>query len=308
MSLHDEHLKQALQHAPDRDIAPAVSTRQAVFNYAHHSTQPQRRPFYAGIIQYWQNLHIAHWGLASAGSMLAAVLVLVVFWNQKDSEWVDATPADIASVERGTASVVAGADVSEALNVEKPTVVKKQTEVQRNRDEVTTLEKHTPEKKEAAAGMTQAAAPESKSVGEIVADVAPMAYPELDASQPAAPLAKENAAVPNDAFSKRKLLSTEPVARSGNANLADAVVKEGGLVVANRDIQAGLLRNLYVEAYVSQQSEQACTVTQPDVPETDRVTGYRVTFISGCYATAALIKEVEIYNQTMYAWHAKSGK
>lgn len=298
MSLHDEHLKQALQHAPDRDIAPAVSTRQAVFNYARHSTQPQRRPFYAGIIQYWQNLHIAHWGLASAGSMLAAVLVLVVFWNQKDSEWVDATPADIASVERGTASVVAEADVSEALNVEKLTEVKKLAEV-------TALEKRTP-KKQVAVGMAQVTAPES--IGEIVADMAPMAHPEIHTPQPAAPLVKENAAVQNDAFSKRKLLSTEPIVPSGNANLADVIAKEGGLVVANRDIQAGLLRNLYLGTYISQHSEQVCTVKPSDMPETDRVTGYPVSFISGCYATAALIREVEIYNQTMYAWHAKSGK
>lgn len=301
MSLLDEHLKQALQHAPDSEIAPPASTRKAVFNYARRSAQPQRRSFNAVVIQYCKNLHLAKWRLASTGSVLAAVLMLVVFWNQKDTEWVDASPADIASVEGGV-GVVAKFDVSDALNAEKP------AKVQRSRSDGAALAKNIPEKKEAVVGMAQPAAPESKSLGEIVADVAPMVHPEIDASQPVEPLAKENAAVQNDVFSKRKAFSTESVLRSGGADLADAIVKEGGQALANRDIQAGALRNLYLEAYIPQNSNQVCELTKSDVAGFDPVTGYRVTRISGCYATPALIREVEIYNQTMHAWYAKNGK
>ena len=76
MHLQDEHLKTALQHAPDRDVQPNVHVRDAVLQYAKKATVPQ--PSKLQRLQHWLfygKLSQAQW--AGIGSV--ATVLLVVF-------------------------------------------------------------------------------------------------------------------------------------------------------------------------------------------------------------------------------------
>ncbi len=355
MSLHDEHLKQALQNAPDRDMLPEVSTRKAVLNYAKFSMRPPKRSYYAGLNQWWKDLHVANWELASAGSVLAAVFVLVVFWNQqaKDSEWADAKPAEIATVDgpvehaaesesemalaekqvedqqqagnkqlKETLPATASPMRSEAGNVlavpaprsalteDKRVAIKVMPE--ESGTDIASSIKQLPKKSEVSvnqpAVINEAAqsleTKGSERAGEHGVSASAIVQPEVDSRKPV-PVLKDNVTIQERELAERKTVGATLEAKHANAELAEAIVSEGGHMVAKRDIQAGLLRNIYLDA--QHDDAQKCSVTQ-SADVFDTVTGYRVEFISGCYSTAALIREIDIYNQAMYAWHAKNGK
>lgn len=75
-----------------------------------------------------------------------------------------------------------------------------------------------------------------------------------------------------------------------NISLAQTISKEGGKALANKDIQAGNLRILYL-------SKSA----PAGAPLLDEVTGYRMEFIAD--DAANLAAEVAAYNQAMRDWH-----
>ena len=75
-----------------------------------------------------------------------------------------------------------------------------------------------------------------------------------------------------------------------NITLAQAISKEGGKAMANKDIQAGNLRILYL-------SKSAPAAA----PLLDEVTGYRIELIAD--DAANLAAEVAAYNQAMRDWH-----
>jgi len=63
--------------------------------------KPRKNPFYAGLQGWWNSWHVENWQWASAGSVFATVLVLVVFWHEqpKDTVWKEAEPDQIATAE-----------------------------------------------------------------------------------------------------------------------------------------------------------------------------------------------------------------
>ena len=77
-----------------------------------------------------------------------------------------------------------------------------------------------------------------------------------------------------------------------NISLAQTISKEGGKALANKDIQAGNLRILYL----SKNAPEAA-------PLLDEATGYRIELITD--DAVNLVAEVEAYNQTMREWHLK---
>lgn len=88
MSLRDEHLQQALQHAPDRELAPDDTTRKAVLDYAakalhQRTTTWLQRCWLVLTLDHW---HIARWQLAGMGSAITVLLVVVVFWDERTIE------------------------------------------------------------------------------------------------------------------------------------------------------------------------------------------------------------------------------
>lgn len=89
MSLHDEHLRQALRHAPDSDAVPNTHTRRAVLDYAAKVTSKKSRPKRSFSV-IWRR--ITGWPLAGLGSAMAILLVMVVFWDiQPDQTTFDET-------------------------------------------------------------------------------------------------------------------------------------------------------------------------------------------------------------------------
>jgi hypothetical protein len=94
------------------------------------------------------------------------------------------------------------------------------------------------------------------------------------------------------------LPSTAAAAKPANNTLALALSKQGGQALANKDIQAGKLRILYL----SNEAESSAV---------DDATGYRKEAVlankdAGEEASLkSLAAEVEAYNQTMREWHLK---
>jgi hypothetical protein len=377
MSLYDEHLKQALRNAPDRELAPKDLTRAAVLAYAKQSLKPQKKSWYASGLSWLGSLHMENWQLASAGSVFASIMILVVFWHEqpKDSAWMPAEPTQIATVELAddklsettagatfagsatdgavaelkldnqsspvkspaSAAKLAKGDDAEMVTVTPPaalpaapkeSVVIADVAQLKNiseADSANVLAKPMAKKYETPSAEPILTLDSDKVVVASVTDKAeaksvnrePVAEHDVIASgaathdavmHPGEQVQSEQGAVQTGrAESKRKAVGV--LFSAENATLAAAISKEGGFAVASRDIKTGLLRNLYIGAYVPAQDSQECAQLKPnEVPRVDAVTGYRVEFISGCYSTAVLIKEVEIYNQTMHAWHARDGK
>jgi hypothetical protein len=92
--------------------------------------------------------------------------------------------------------------------------------------------------------------------------------------------------------------------RVGDDPLADAIVQMGGTVMAKQDIQAGKLRLLDVADYYKGKPSDC---NEPFIAgfedRADAKTAYNIEVIYVCVASQQLIKEVELYNQTMRTWH-----
>ena len=91
MHLQDEHLKTALQHAPDRDVQPNAHVRDAVLQYAKKASVPQ--PSKLQRLRYWllhEKLSQAQW--AGIGSVATVLLVVFMAWQQHPEEhvWITA--------------------------------------------------------------------------------------------------------------------------------------------------------------------------------------------------------------------------
>ena len=382
MSLYDEHLKQALRNAPDRELVPSDPTRAAVLAYAKQSLKPKNRSWFASSLGWLNSWHMENWQLASAGSVFASIMILVVFWHEqpKDAEWMPAESTQIATAELASDQLsevaadaaFAGSSVDGAVtetqsenkssSAKSPALAaqakpaKGDTKVTQQailpamqpaapRDKVIVAEatqlkdtseiaadhmqvKQLAKKHEAPSALSpltletdkRALTSASEATERVAANSAPAvendaitsgaATTEAIKHQPESVLSEPRVALMGRAESKRKTDGhLSPAGNIENASLAAMITKDGGLAVANRDIKNGLLRSLYLGANVPAINPQECAQLKPNhVPHVDAVTGYRVEFISGCYSTAVLMKEVEIYNQTMHAWFARGGK
>jgi len=80
-----------------------------------------------------------------------------------------------------------------------------------------------------------------------------------------------------------------------NSPAAIDAFKARGAATAAKDIKAGVLRILY---YGKPWSE--------GTPLVDHATGYRIQILAGCDVTSTFAAEVEAYNSTVRAFHAKS--
>ena len=49
MSLHDEHLKKALQYAPDSDVVPSDVARRTVLDYADNAVKLRRESWFTRV-------------------------------------------------------------------------------------------------------------------------------------------------------------------------------------------------------------------------------------------------------------------
>lgn len=86
------------------------------------------------------------------------------------------------------------------------------------------------------------------------------------------------------------------------------IKNEGGNALANQDIQVGNLRLLKVEIQAKDFDMLNCPQLLDKTITVDALTGYKVESVGSCDATDSLLKEVEVYNQTMRDWHGNHAK
>jgi hypothetical protein len=95
--------------------------------------------------------------------------------------------------------------------------------------------------------------------------------------------------------------ATEP---QENQVLLARIKNEGGKVAAIQDIQAGNLRLLKIETQSKDLDMLNCPQLMPQAMVVDALTGYKIESVGSSDATASLLKEVEVYNQTVRDWYS----
>lgn len=304
MSLCDEHLQQALQHAPDRDAAPNEEARDAVIAYASKAVaekvSPKKTTPSFSLKTLWHSM--SGWPLAGLGSAMAAVLVIVVFWGQRPQQTTfEATSSQVADVQNtnqpksvepqttSAAQLTVLAAPAQSNQSVADTAEPKQAKIA-VQDKVTSLSKQ--------AELSAEIAPVTKPVeGAVIVAAAPPAVEMAPTAQPEAAAAKvASSAMPKaedaevlaergDSLKKKDVARAAPVAQNA---IAEARLR--GAANAAKDIKAENLRVL--------------TLNQAGAA-VDEATGYRVEVIAGRPTTEALQAEMEAYNQAMRDWHAQ---
>jgi hypothetical protein len=89
-----------------------------------------------------------------------------------------------------------------------------------------------------------------------------------------------------------------------NQVLLARIKNDGGKVAANQDIRAGNLRLLKIETQSKDLDMLNCPQLTAQAMAVDAPTGYKIESVGGCDVTASLLKEVEVYNQTMRNWYS----
>ncbi|MES1987296.1 MAG: hypothetical protein V4440_04560 [Pseudomonadota bacterium] len=316
MSLQDEYLQQALKHAPDRELMPSDATRAAVLAYADSALQQDRETWLTRLSNFWREWFGASWHITGIGSAMATVLVVVIFWHElpddsmrkvaaPNEQTVASETVDISTAD-GVASYVDKRAV--AVSSAEKTVQKRSAQVTAPRKEKSSLPavSQPPASLANEAQIATAVAPVPASAPVIqdkaVEESAPagmMSLPEVAQPAPKAELVKK-------AISSAKLdgmLPKSGLQRSELANLLVEINREGGVVTANKDIQAMQLRLLALDV-PSVQDKDVCAPSIVHPAVIDAKTGYNIETISVCNPSTSLLSEVEAYNQTMRNWHA----
>ena len=309
MSLQDQHLQQALKHAPDRELTPSDATGEAVLAYADNALEQARETRLARLSNIWREWFGTSWHITGIGSAVATVLIVVIFWHElpDDSMRKAAAPneqTELSVVDDVTSSV--DKRVTTEASAEK-IVQKKSAQVTAPRKEKSSLpavsQAPAPLARETQIPTAAASIPAPVVQDKAVAQDAPagmMSLPEVAQPTPKVQLNKK-------ATSSAKLdgvLSKSVPQRNESANLLVEINTEGGVVTANKDIQALRLRLLALDA----QSVQDKAVCAPSIVHSaviDTKTGYNIETISVCNPSTSLLSEVEAYNQTMRNLHAK---
>lgn len=344
MTLHDQHLQQALRNAPDREFMPGDATRNAVLTYANQVSKPRHKAWQSRLTDLLQGLHVSNWQLASMGSVLATLLVVVVFWHERpdDTSWVtEPTEATIADNSKGVADAVSSRSfpdnkIAEAVIEEKPLARKSLGKLSQDKEFA----------KDVQADKPQAALPAAPAESTVVASadavarnegllsrksevpsVATVETAEADnlakndadlkarGQEHAVKKSMSAAEVRTEAKSKAapaKVGATMPAktnAYDENAALIGDIEKEGGKAIASKDIQAGNLRLLKIEEqFVKGLDPVKCPQPATQSLNIDALTGYKIVMINICNASKSLFNEVDSYNQMMRDWHAKDGQ
>ena len=332
MSLHDEHLKQALKNAPDHDLAPNDATRSAILAYANIAVKPRQASLQKRVSNWMNEWFGSHWGSVGMGSAVATVLIVVVFWRQQpdDTAWQTEVPNNsVAQNAKGNITLEnKSAEVASAKKANEDNFVvmkgpSKPTSalpaLTENQKYVTDTSKDTLKLKKSDNILSQAAVP--------LADQAESPAVAMSAPAPAAPTMQEArsapaaisspaevaAPAPKAEFSKNSSFAAKRSGMQSNSgaqqsewdDLLSLIKTEGGVAVANNDIQAGVLRLLVLNEQKNQGEGMAqCPSTIARPSTTDSLTGYTVETIAVCKSSPALQGEAEFYNQTMRDWHA----
>ncbi len=118
-------------------------------------------------------------------------------------------------------------------------------------------------------------------------------------------VAKKSATKSNSLGASAPKIADKP---QENQTILTRIKAQGGKALANQDIQVGNLRMLKIEVQSKDLDALDCPQLVDKAMAVDALTGYKVESIASCDATALLLKEVEIYNQTMLDWHSSRSR
>lgn len=328
MSLHDEHLQQALKHAPDKDLAPSDAARSAVLAYANKALKVKPVSWAVRFSNWMQEWFGPSWHSVGLGSAVATVLIVVVVWHGQpdDAIWQMSKPIEESEYKSEDSALV---QAPQAASVE-------------SQREAAVLAAPSPaEMPPAAKAESAKSAPVSPILASKndqenlknsdLAEAVPQ-VPSLVASAPA-PIDQGNAVSADAELTKEippeilasstvlkdnvtaKKLAEKPNMRglaspksAENLHMTEATLvrikNEGGKSVANQDIQAGNFRLIKIETQKKNAETLDCPQIQNQSIAVDATTGFRIESIAICEASGLLQTEVEVYNQTVRDWQS----
>lgn len=322
MTLHDKHLQQALRHAPDQALAPDDATRRAVLTYAREALKPRHVTWSSRLSEM---LSFSSWQLAGVGSVFATLLVMLVFWHERPDEtvWGDSAPTVFreSALDGVSGEPLSGKKMAEVPLEEKSSAKKLSRDLSQRKETAKDIQEiRMPNKKADDEAQATAKAEGAVAASADVASVpetttAPNADSAVSASKIAGSVEarKADSAMGGQAqVAKNKVMAplgaaepAEIVEYDDNHVLALAISQEGGRAMAHQDINSGILRQIHLEPHLGDTPPKCGQQRNYTSPAVDEITGYPVEVISACYATALLVKELVIYNQTMRAWHGR---
>jgi hypothetical protein len=321
LSLRDEHLQQALNHAPDNGLEPSNMVREKVLDYAGKAVKPQNETWLKRSMNMLNNWRVSSWQLAGMSSIAVVLLVIVIVREQlpDESMW---NVAEVKDVAQNSADIQPRKEIErdklESLKKEervdftdaKPTIKEKAIADKSALEVVGKIspleEAKTPtqlaEKAKIPANSPQMADKDSVAVAAapepslVITAPLPATVPASEAVSTVSTEQKNELKRPvvgeATAGARAKVHSVEAVAKPSVASKKVAILDEAkvlGIAKANKDIQAGTLRILH--------SGDDWPTGKPLV---DDVTGYRVELVTATTMTPA---EFEAYNQAMREWY-----
>jgi hypothetical protein len=224
--------------------------------------------------------------------------------NQDTAEAKIAKRAAPIEQKAETAPQVVVIEQSAAIkqSADKPVVASAPTAVVANAEKDVSRRAKAPEQSdEVAMSAPVPAAPVAVDAAPASVTSAPMPIKKMADAEKSEAKQDSSSASGNIASDEKRHKATK---RVGDDPLADVIVQTGGTVMAKQDIQAGKLRLLDVADYYKGKPSDC---NEPFIAgfedRVDAKTAYNIEMIYVCVATQQLIKEVELYNQTMRAWH-----
>lgn len=329
MILQDEHLKQALKNAPDRDMVPSDAARAVVLAYANKALQVKQESWVARIGNWLQAWFGPSWHSVGLGSALATVLIVVVVWHEQpdDAVWKVAKPTDVTKIVASDAVAVA---TPQAAPAEKRTAPTQEMAVKKTEQQVSVTSSKAkavaPARPKVTANTDQFLLKDSE-----MSEVTPQAAPaeiQVEPSMATAPapsaILREEPAVSASAkggfakadnVEKKSATSADALSAALPKPIAIHVERmlmrlqnEGGQAAATQDIHAGHLRLIQVEALTKDANTLNCPEMASRAMILDAATEYKIETIGTCDASALLLNEVAIYNRTMREWHSQHAR
>ena len=175
MSLQDQHLQQALKHAPDSEQMPSDATRKAVLAYADNALKKTHENWLTRLSNVWHKWFGSSWHITGIGSAVATVLVVVVFWHELPDDTMRKVAAPSERTERRSVD-----GTTDSVDQRVTTETNTENTVQKKSNKVT-----APRKEKSSLPVTQQQAP---------ATLAKEAQMSAVIAVPAAPIMQDNAA------------------------------------------------------------------------------------------------------------------
>ena len=334
MSLRDEYLQQALRHAPDQALAPSSKVRERVLDYAENAVKPKPASWLKRCLNAPQAWRVSSWQVAGMGAIASVLLVMVMVREQLPDEsiWVKPEVKDVAKNDMEKGNVAQNkietpvtsapqqdklkarqdepAKELDAVTEEKETVARAeggQEKVKRSlAKDLTPPDLIAPKKlaeKTEATSLAKSVVPELAAKNDVTVAAArepgaviTAAEPEVDAKQVLSKTAPASVPVVSG-----MLVYVDPIAQ--------VLAKEGGATMAKKDIEAGNLRMLKIEAQLKNEKDgQEGAKPIKHELSADALTNYKVVVISACTcgdkARGELLqREADAYNKTMLQWY-----